>query len=140
MNGLSGGWKQGVSPRDSDSMGACAWRSSVTVPFHDNLEATPIDGLTCLVEVERIYGLDWDRFGEEDWRALTRIYEGLPGALGFRDGPMWFGDDEDLPPFLRASVEPSGLQVYGVLPEADWRAWDERFREGAAGLPCRVRQ
>ena len=53
----------------------------MAIPFHDNLEATPIDGLSCLVEVERVYGLDWDRFGEEDWRALTRIYEGLPGAV-----------------------------------------------------------
>jgi hypothetical protein len=44
------------------------------------------------------------------------------------------------PPFLRASVEPPGLQVHGVLPEADWRAWDERFQEAAAGLPCRERQ
>src|SRR5215207_10978420 len=86
-------------------------RPSVSIAFYDNLEATPIDGLSCLVEVERIYGLDWDRFGEEDWRALTRIYEGLPGALRSRDGPMWFGDDEYLPPFLRASVEPSGLRV-----------------------------
>ena len=31
-----------------------------------------------------------------------------------------------------------GLQVYGVLPEADWWAWDERFQEATAGLPCRV--
>jgi hypothetical protein len=53
---------------------------------------------------------------------------------------MWFGDKEDLPPFLRASVVPPGLQVYGILPEADWRAWDERFRTEAAGLPCRVRR
>ena len=53
---------------------------------------------------------------------------------------MWFGDDEDVPPFLWASVEPTGLQVHGVLPEADWCAWDERFRTEAAGLPCRVRQ
>ena len=110
----------------------------MAIPFYDNLEATPIDGMSCLVEVERIYGLDWDRFGEDDWRALTRIYEGLPGALRSRDGPMWFGDDEDFPPFLRASVEPPGLQVYGVLPEADWRAWDERFRSAIGGLPGRV--
>lgn len=112
----------------------------MAVPFSDNLEATPIDGLSCLVEVERVYGLDWDRFGEDHWRGLSRIYEGLPGALRPSDGPMWFGDDEDVPPFLWASVEPPGLQVYGVLPEADWRAWDERFRKAAVGLPCRLRQ
>src|SRR4051812_25245355 len=85
------------------TQGACARRPSVTVPFYDNLEAAPIDGLTCLVEVERVYGLDWGRFGEDDWRDLASIYEGLPGAVRDRDGPWWFGDDEDLPPFLRAS-------------------------------------
>ncbi len=111
----------------------------MTVPFYDNLEPTPIDGLTCLVEVERVYGLDWDRFDENHWETLARVYEGLPGALRHRDGPMWFGDDEDVPPFLCASVEPTGLQVHGVLPEADWWAWDERFRREAEGLPCRVR-
>jgi hypothetical protein len=41
----------------------------MTVPFYDNLEATPIDGLSCLVEVERVYGLDWDRFGESPRRS-----------------------------------------------------------------------
>jgi hypothetical protein len=45
-----------------------------------------------------------------------------------RGVPWWFGDDEDVPPSLRASVEPIGLQVCGVLPEADWCAWDEKFR------------
>ena len=125
-----------VIPTDA----ACGWRTSVTVPYYDNLETTPIDGLTCLVEVERIYCLDWDHFGEDDWRELSRIYEALPGALRFRDGPMWFGDDEDLLPYLRASLEPAGLRVHGVLPEADWWAWDERFRKEAAELPHRVRQ
>jgi hypothetical protein len=110
----------------------------VTVPYHDNLEATPIDGLTCLVEVERVYGLDWDRFDEGHWRELARAYEVLPGTVRLREVPWWFGDDEDVPPHLSASVEPSGLQVCGVLPEADWWAWDERFRTEAAGLPCRV--
>lgn len=53
----------------------------MAVPFYDNLEATPIDGLTCLVEVERVYGLEWDRFGKGHWDALARIYEGLPGEV-----------------------------------------------------------
>jgi len=110
------------------------------LPFYGNLEATPIDGLTCLVEVERVYCLDWDHFEERHWQGLTRVYEGLPGAVRYRDVPWWFGDDEDVPPFLWASVEPPGLQVYGVLPEADWRAWDERFRSQVEGLPSRVLQ
>src|SRR4051795_3545858 len=83
-------------------MRACGWRPSVAVPFYDNLEPTPIDGLTCLVEVERVYGLDWDRFGEIQWANLARIYEGLPGAVGHLDMPWWFGDHEDVPPYLWA--------------------------------------
>ena len=55
--------------------------------------------------------------------------------------PWWFGDDEDFPPFLRASVEPTGLQVSGILPEADWLAWDERFRCAVGDrLPTRLRK
>ena len=111
---------------------------SVAVPFYDNLDATPIDGLTCLVEVERVYGLDWGSFDEGHWRDLSRVYEALPGAVRDRDGPWWFGDDEDLPPFLRASAGPTGLRVHGIVPEADWWAWDHRCRKGAAGLPCRA--
>jgi hypothetical protein len=110
----------------------------VTVPYRDHLEATPIDDLTCLVEVERIYCLDWDRFDENHWRELSLIYENLPAALRVQDAPMWFGDDEDLPPFLSAMVVPPGLQIHGILPEADWWTWDQQFRAAAAGLPCRV--
>lgn len=109
----------------------------MTVPFRDNLEATPIDGLSCLVEVDRVYQLDWDRFEEGDRTILNQIYEGLPGGLQGRDGPWWFGDDEDVPPFLKASQVPAGLRVVGVLPEADWNAWDARFRREAGGLPSR---
>jgi hypothetical protein len=112
----------------------------VALPFHDHLEATPIDGLTCLVEVRRVYLLDWQRFREEDHQTLRRIFEALPGALPDRDRPVWFGDEEDLPPFLQATVVPGGLQVSGILPEADWWAWDSRFRHDADGLPCGTRR
>jgi hypothetical protein len=55
--------------------------------------------------------------------------------------PWWFGDDEDSPPFLRASVQPTGLRVSGILPEADWLAWDERFRCASGDrLPTRLRK
>lgn len=111
----------------------------MAVPWYDNLAPRPVGGLTCMVEVERIYRFAWDRFAPSDWDALARSYEGLPGALGWSTGgvPFWFGDDEDVPPFLSASVEPPGLQVFGVLPEADWHAWDGRFRAETAGLPAR---
>ena len=52
----------------------------MAIPFYDNLEATPIDGLSCLVEVERVYGLDWDRFGETHWRDSRTDLRGAAGG------------------------------------------------------------
>ena len=87
--------------------------------------------------VERVYGLAFDEFTEADWASLTRIYRLLPGWLRFGDDgcPYWFGVDEDVPPYLWASVEPSGLLVHGVLAPADWEGWDSQFRELAVALP-----
>lgn len=48
-------------------------------PYYDNLEATPIDGVSCMVEVERVYGLDWDRFDDRYRQGLARVDEELPG-------------------------------------------------------------
>lgn len=108
------------------------------VPYQDHLEATPVSGLSCLVEVERVYRFDWDRFDDHHRRSLGRIYEILPGHSRRFDQLWWFGDDEDVPPFLKAAVVPTGLLVNGILPEADWYAWDDRFRTEANGLPCRT--
>ncbi len=109
------------------------------MPYQDDLEPTSVDDLTCLIEVERVYLLDWDRFETPHWESLARIHENLPGASRSAEAPWWFGDDEDVPPFLLATKEPAGLRVRGMLPEADWWAWDERFRAEAAGLPRRER-
>ena len=105
------------------------------VPFYDNTEDTPIDSLDGFVVIERVYCLDWHDFEDAHWQSLERIYQGLPGAVRVRDVPYWFGDNEDVPPFLWASVEPPGLQVCGMLRVADWQAWDEQFRSEADGLP-----
>lgn len=112
----------------------------MNVLYYDNLEATPADDLPGLVEVERIYCFDWARFTKENWKELSRIYEDLPGSVRCKGIQWWFGEKEDAPPFLSASVEPPGLQVYGVLFAADWLAWDERFRTEAGILPMRALQ
>lgn len=111
----------------------------MAVPYCDLVEPGPIDGVTCMVEVERLYGFDWGSFGPDDAAALVAAYGKLPGAQGSAADapPAWFGDDEDVPPFLTANDEPRGLLVRGVLPEAEWRAWDERFRAATASLPSR---
>ncbi len=108
------------------------------IAFYDNLAATPVDDSAGYIEVERIYKFDWTRFGEKDWQELFRIYQSLPGAVRYQSIPHWYGVDEDTAPFLSASVEPPGLQVYGVLPLTDWAIWDEEFQTKACELPIRI--
>ena len=110
------------------------------VPFYDNMTATPLPEERSLVEVERVYELAFDDFDESHWQALDRIYRTLPGSYRALQIPTWFGDDEPKPPFLSASVEPPGLQVYGVLRHTDWLAWDVAFTAalGISELPFRA--
>ncbi len=94
------------------------------------------------VEVERVYCLDWDAFHANDWRALEEAERSLPGWIGpvperADQCPYWFGTDEERGSYVWASVEPPGLQVVGFLPEADWRRWDEAFRQATTNLPWR---
>ena len=104
----------------------------MAVAFYDNRK--PLDD-PATADVDRVYCLDWHRFGEAEWAALDRVYRELPGWRGYRDVPFWFGTDEADIPHLCASVEPSGLQVCGVLPALDWLAWELRFESAIAGLP-----
>ena len=108
--------------------------------FYDNLE--PLADTLSLVEIERVYCLDLARFAEREWRRLDEIYRSLPGNYRFAQTAMWFGSDEENPPFLWASVEPPGLQVYGVLSLGDWTAWNHAFLTalGDGSLPFRARE
>lgn len=112
-----------------------------SVPCYDTLPATPVDGDPSVVKVERIYCLDFDCFEAHHWQALDVIYRSLPGGYRARQVPSWFGgaEEEGVPPFLGASVEPPGLQVYGMLPLSEWLGWDAAFKAAldASGLPMR---
>lgn len=109
--------------------------------FYDNLPPTPTPDRPDLVEVERIYCIDEHAFQGREWDAIGELYRSLPGGLRTdKNGcAMWFGTDEATPPFLWASAEPPGIQVYGVLSPADWAAWDAAFRTGlvSARIPFR---
>ena len=104
----------------------------MAVAFYDNQEPIAAAGT---VEIDRVYCLGWQRFGDLEWSALDRIYRGLPGWVGYRDVPYWFGADAEDVSHLFASVEPSGLQVCGVLPASDWLAWASQFEAAIAALP-----
>jgi hypothetical protein len=102
------------------------------IPFYDNR----LDAIGAwVVGVERVYCFDWRRFGRPEWDELDRIYRRLPGAVQYLDVPFWFGSSDQSPPYLWASVEPSGLQVCGFLAESDWVRWDDQFRAEAERLP-----
>jgi hypothetical protein len=96
------------------------------VVFYDNL-ATVSEEDPSMVEVERIYCVDVDAFVQVDWSRLDDIYRSLPGDHRKTPLPMWFGDDEERLPFLWASAEPAGIQVYGILPPTEWAEWDRAF-------------
>ncbi|MEV0052169.1 hypothetical protein AB0H34_16870 [Saccharopolyspora shandongensis] len=108
--------------------------------YYDNAAEPPPPGGAAVdcAYVARIYCLAWPRFTDSDWANLARIYQVLPGwQADSPDVARWFSTTEDGDAHLWASVEPSGLQVGGVLPAETWREWDIRFRQAvaAARLP-----
>jgi hypothetical protein len=112
-----------------------------TIWYDNLLEAS--DELENGIEVERIYCFDWDLFEKQHYDELQKTFMKLPGNCKYIDDdkdnflPTWFGMDEDSPPFLWASIEPPGLQVYGVLRKKDWEEWDLMFRNENNDLPMR---
>lgn len=63
------------------------------------------------------------------WERLQGVYEQLPAWRGFNSEgfPSWFGEEDKDREYLTASVEPSGLYVFGFVNDADWQQWDESF-------------
>ncbi|MBL7705600.1 MAG: hypothetical protein JNM21_08605 [Taibaiella sp.] len=60
---------------------------------------------------------------QEVWDQVALIYEKLEGWIGYAyDLPFWFGFDETQK-HICASVEPSGLQFSGLMPESEWDEW-----------------
>jgi hypothetical protein len=109
------------------------------VPFYDNLAAISEEDPS-MVEIDRVYCVDVVAFTDADWTRLDDIYRSLPGHYRVaQSSPMWFGDDEDQLPFLWASIEPPGIQVYGILPPTAWAEWDQAFMTAlnASTLPFR---
>jgi hypothetical protein len=108
------------------------------VSFYDNLSTVSGEDPS-MVEIERIYCVDIDAFEAAHWSRLDDIYRVLPGGYRKAALPMWFGDDEEQLPFLWASAEPPGIQVYGILPPTAWAEWDRAFMTAlnASELPFR---
>ena len=56
---------------------------------------------------------------KEIWEKIGKIYESMPYWVGDKNGPQWIGKYVD----LWASVEPSGIQIAGIMPDDIWKEW-----------------
>ncbi|MBO5031834.1 MAG: hypothetical protein J6C19_16020 [Lachnospiraceae bacterium] len=64
---------------------------------------------------------------QEVWNKVEKIYTQMPQWKGFVNGcPQWYGEDGK---FIEASVEPSGLQLYGKMPQKEWDEWLQIFKD-----------
>ena len=102
----------------------------MSVPYWDNDDD---EGQSGIIHVDRVYRFAFEEFTDSDWDEFDRVYESLPGYLNL--GSRFFSAINDDIPYLWTSMEPPGLQVCGILPTADWLAWDEKFRTETAKLP-----
>lgn len=59
------------------------------------------------------------------WDKIREVYESMPYWAGDENGPVWKNDDID----LWASVEPSGIQIAGAMPEDIWDSWYAELKE-----------
>ena len=86
--------------------------------------------------VERVYALKHGEFAEAQWQQLASVFESLPEWQGAGDHgcSCWFGRSEAAP-YLLASVEPSGLQVSGIVTASQWQSWNERFVAQLGNVP-----
>ena len=62
---------------------------------------------------------------DEVWETIKDIYKTMPFYDETSDYPRFVGEDV----YIEASVEPSGLQLYGHLPEEIWDKWYEELKE-----------
>ena len=53
------------------------------------------------------------------WDKIGLVYESMPYWAGYKDVPRWSGENVN----LWASVEPSGIQIQGSMPEEVWNEW-----------------
>lgn len=56
---------------------------------------------------------------DEVWKKIQLVYESMDFYCTASDSPCWKGEGVD----LWASVEPSGIQIAGTMPEAVWKEW-----------------
>ena len=53
------------------------------------------------------------------WDAIGKVYRSMPYWAGNEEEAKWVGKNID----LWASVEPSGIQIAGTMPDEIWDGW-----------------
>lgn len=56
---------------------------------------------------------------EEVWNKISEVYKSMPYWAGNEKEVKWIGKEID----LWASVEPSGIQIAGTMPDHIWNEW-----------------
>ena len=76
------------------------------------------------------------------WKKLSEVYASMPYWVEEEKSPCWRAENID----LMASVEPSGIQIFGEMPEEIWEIWYSelkekltRSEERRVGKECRSR-
>lgn len=61
---------------------------------------------------------------DEVWCKIDEVYKSMPYWAGYKDGPHWIGDNIN----LWASVDTSGIQIAGTMPEDIWNDWYDSLK------------
>lgn len=76
----------------------------------------------------------WYYLPNEVWNKVAKLYERMPGWIGYIDGiPHWYGQEEN-EVYIQASVEPSGLSFYAQMDQRGWDSWIGRFKSEATKI------
>lgn len=62
---------------------------------------------------------------DEVWRKIGEVYKSMPYWAGDNSDVKWIGENIE----LWASVEPSGLQIAGIMPDSIWNEWYKELKE-----------
>ncbi len=59
---------------------------------------------------------------DSEWNKVTEVYKQMDGWLDGLDYPSWYGTESDAQ-YIIASIEPSGLVIYGKINQLLWFGW-----------------
>lgn len=62
---------------------------------------------------------------DDIWDRINEVYENMPYWAGADPLPHWIGENID----LIASIEPSGIQILGEMPESIWKDWYKNLKD-----------